>query len=31
VSRNFEEGHEVTIKEMMSDVKERGPKRALPS
>jgi len=27
----FEEGHQVTIIEIMSDVKERGPKKVMPS
>jgi len=31
VSKNFEEGCQVIIIEVMSDVKERGPKRVMPS
>jgi len=31
VSRNFEEGHQVISIEIMSDVKERGPKRIMPN
>jgi len=27
----FEEGHQVIIIEIMSDVKERGPKKVMPS
>jgi len=31
VSKNFEEGHQVIITEITSDVKERAPKRVMPS